>query len=886
MEQDHLLACAVASAGEAVVTVGLDGRFTSWNAAAQDLFGWPAEAVVGRPVADLIPPGREHDVQHLQSDDSVLVETVRRHRDGGHVPVALRLTPLREPDGRRIGTMVLARALHPELQLRAELQRVREDAESSFARSVLPQLTASADGVIQAVNPALCAVSGYAPEQLVGRPFADFVLDGELDEVAERWSGRPAGGVDLERHVRVVRLADGRVLEALVSVVTVRDPTGEVRRLEMSVEDVSALLAAERALRASERRFRSLALRSSDVAFLATAEGELFFATPSVQTLFGYGEEQLGVSGFRFVHPDDQAEVLAAWQQAVSGPGTPVSFRARIRHADGSWRWVEETATNLLDDPDIGAVVVNVTDITARKQAEDQLALLGETDQLTGLLTRYAVLAHLDQALTTATPGRTALVLVDLDGFRLVNAAHGHAVGDDVLTQVSQRLLGVVRGKEALGRIAGDRFAVVLSDLGDPAVLHGVVGRLAAALERPLQVHGVEVAVTATVAAVRGVAADPSVVLDSATLVEAAEAAVAGARRDGPGQVRVETAVSHSKLVARAGLVNELRGALARDELEVHYQPVVDLRTGRVLGAEALVRWAHPERGLVMPGEFIDAAEQSGLVLPLGEQVLRRACAAAARLVARPGGGGFRVAVNLSARQIAHPGVVAMVRDALQSTGCSSSDLVLEVTESAVMADVDAAGARLGELRDLGVELAVDDFGTGYSSLTYVKRLPVNTLKIDRSFVAGLGRDADDTAIVTSVVSLAATIGLDCVAEGVETQEQATALVALGCPAAQGYLWARPMDEQALDAWLREHGSVAVPRPAHVPRELRVDARRRRRPSSLQPRALARIRDLHSGGASLEAIATALNDHGLPSPDGTRWHARSVARVVNGLHGG
>ena len=889
-QRDRLLADAVACAGDAFVTTDLDGIVTTWNRAAQELLGWSPDEVVGQPLARLVPQGR---VQARPgwggagADPSTgaaatvpgltgpgLVETLRLHRSGRLVPVEVRSAPLRDRAGRVVGTVTVARDPSPQLRPRAELEQTRVLAQHG-AHSVLAQLTLDGRGRISAVNPALCALSGYDEQDLLGQPYRDFVVREQLDEVAERWDQRARGRSDQRRRVRRLRRADGSVVETLVTVVEVPEDGGSPARTELAVEDLSAVLAAERAARTSEARWRSLAVRASDVAFLVDARGTVRFVTPSFSQHFGFDESWVvGRSGLDLVHPEDQPAWRALWRATVEPGSPPVTFRGRIRHADGTWRWVEQKVTNRLDDPDVGAMVVNVLDISDIRAAQERLALLSETDQLTGLLVRRGLIARLEQALLAGPGEQVALVVADLDGFGVVNAVHGHGVGDEVLVAVAERLSRVARRHEALGRIAGDRFALVLTELSDPEALAEVVQRITSVLQQPVTVRGHELTLTATVAAVPGVAADPGVVVDSAALVDAAEATLSAARRHGPAQVRVETAVPRSKMLARAAVLDDLRRGLRRGELVVHYQPVIDLRSGRPRGAEALVRWAHPQRGLLLPADFIAAAEDSGQIVALGEQVLLAACARAQQWASRPGGEDFTVAVNLSARQIAAPDVVETVRRALRTTGCAGRSLVLEVTESAVMADLAAARETLEALRALGVELAVDDFGTGYSSLTYLKQFPVSTLKVDRSFVSGLGVDADDTAIVTSVIGLAATIGLDCVAEGVETPEQATTLLALGCTAGQGHVWARAMPDQALDRWLLEQ-----PHPATRQAETPAPARS----APLDPAVLHRMAEMQREGASLHTIAAALNAEGVPTTEGKRWHARSVARVVQTL---
>jgi EAL domain-containing protein (putative c-di-GMP-specific phosphodiesterase class I) len=351
------------------------------------------------------------------------------------------------------------------------------------------------------------------------------------------------------------------------------------------------------------------------------------------------------------------------------------------------------------------------------------------------------------------------------------------------------------------------------------------------------------------------------------------------------GRIHVARAESASASVSRARLLEDLSRAVDNDELVVHFQPVVAIADGRPVGAEALVRWKHPQKGLLSPGAFIAAAEDSGLIIEVGRDVLMRACAGAARWVsARGPHRPFHVAVNLSAKQLTRGGIVDVVREALQATGAPARCLVLEVTESAVMSDVDEAVHTLQELRNLGVGVAVDDFGTGYSSLTYLKRFPVTTLKIDRSFVGGLGHNSDDAAIVSSVISLARAMQLDCVAEGVETEQQRLVLQALGCSFGQGFLWSPALDADMFEIWLGaavEDGDGGRGWQAPVAAPTATVGQQKAMPSTqVSSAVLERIIELHGSGASLHTIAAALNGEQLLTGQRKRWTSRSVALLL------
>ncbi|MFP5219749.1 MAG: EAL domain-containing protein [Actinomycetes bacterium] len=866
-EQRRLAEAVVRGANDAIVTVDLAGRITLWNDACERMFGWREAEMLGRDASVLLPPGREHELASALEglDETAPLETDRLHRTGRLVPVSRRTAPLHDESGGVVGVCAIFRDISRELELRRQLEQSRSVAETRFRQSAVAQATVSPQGVLLDVNPALCRLLGRDQRELLGRSVLDLVLESERDEAAANLALLASGERSESRHERTALHADGRVVDTRISVFSVKDSgTGEVLRLEAMVEDISETVAAQRELQLREARAASLALNTADVGFFCSADAELLYVSPSVERHFGYRpEDVVGSVGFEFWHPEDEPGVRAVWEAAVAGPAGRTSvFEARVRHADGTWRWVEETVTNRLDEPEIAAMVVNLKDVTDRKRIEHALEELAGKDVLTGLPTRGPLMAALDAGFAAGRAATTAVAVVDLARFRLVNETLGHRGGDTVLAEVAARLSVAVCGRGVVARLGGDRFAVALSDVVDIADLFELAAELLAEVERPLSVEGEPVSLTAHVGAVLGPASDAGALLSSA------EAALRSATSSGDGPLHVVRADSASTALFRARLVEELRRGVERGEVVVHFQPVVSLADGRPVGAEALVRWEHPERGLLLPGAFIDVAEESGLLGPIGDAVLREACLAAADWSVS--GARLRVSVNLSATQLTRPGLVDRVRTVLDETGARPTDLLLEVTESAVMSDMQVAVAALQELRELGVGVAVDDFGTGYSSLTYVRQFPVTALKIDRSFVGGLGQSGDDAAIVSSVISLAASMGLECIAEGVESEPQRLVLQALGCRLAQGFLWSQAVDRPDVDAWL----TAAI---AHADGGA---APRRRDDEETRAAALARALDMHASGASPHTIAAALNANRLLTPEGRRWSARTVSLLL------
>ena len=491
----------------------------------------------------------------------------------------------------------------------------------------------------------------------------------------------------------------------------------------------------------------------------------------------------------------------------------PVVVRHRLLRRDGSRRWVQGhmTAAGWDEHGEPVRVIGTMQDVTEQKHAEDLLAHQALHDSLTGLVNREVLLDRLERVLAEPQPDGSlvAVVFLDLDRFKWVNDSRSHAAGDRLLVAVARALASALRPTDTLARFGGDEFVVLCERVqGEQDVLQ-IARRLARAVEQPVlrdglpdpDLDGVQVTASLGVAtALHGVASDAE------ALVRDADIAMYRAKELGRARFEVFDEGMRERATARLQTQSELTAALGNAQLQVQYQPVVDPRTGLVTGTEALVRWAHPERGMLMPDQFVPHAEETGLIVPLGAAVLAEACATTAAWNRRRSSP-LTVAVNLSARQLSDPHLVDVVVEALQRSGLPAHLLCLEVTETVVMEDAAASALVLERLRAVGVHVAIDDFGTGYSSLAYLLSLPVDLLKVDRSFVAKVTDDGPGAAIVTAVIALARTLGLGVVAEGVETLAQRGTLVDLGVGSAQGWLWGRAVPaEQAV--WVSALGPV------------------------------------------------------------------------------
>ncbi|MGH2366569.1 MAG: putative bifunctional diguanylate cyclase/phosphodiesterase [Chloroflexota bacterium] len=548
--------------------------------------------------------------------------------------------------------------------------------------------------------------------------------------------------------------------------------------------------------RAAEAHFRSLVANATEVIAIVDAAGTLRYQSPAAERVWGYAPEQLtGTNTHDLVHPDDRAAAQALFAQVLAGSGTTLTAELRLRHANGTWRDCEVVVTNRLADPGVAGLVATYRDVTERKRYERELAQLAFHDPLSGLPNRALFLDRLERALARAERHHrpVAVLFLDVDNFKVVNDSLGHGVGDQLLVTVAERIQTCLRAEDTAARLGGDEFTVLLEDVTAGHEAEAVAERIAATLQVPIVLQGREVVVTASI----GIAFSAPGRDRPDGLLRHADLAMYRAKTAGKARWAVFDQSMNDAAVERLELETDLRRALDREEFRVYYQPITHLGSRRITEVEALVRWEHPQRGLVSPAQFIPVAEETGLIVPLGQWVLEEACRQTRiwhrECPAQPGEAPLTVSVNLSARQFQHPELVEDIARVLDETGIDSRSLKLEITESVVMANADAAVLTLHRLKDLGVQLAIDDFGTGYSSLSYLKRFPVDTLKIDRSFVDRLGQNPQDTAIVQSVVALAKTLRLSLTAEGVETAEQLGHLQELGCDRGQGYYFARPL---------------------------------------------------------------------------------------------
>ncbi|MGH8869940.1 MAG: putative bifunctional diguanylate cyclase/phosphodiesterase [Actinomycetes bacterium] len=575
------------------------------------------------------------------------------------------------------------------------------------------------------------------------------------------------------------------------------------RAYDALVDEVRERRAAEDALRASEGRFRSLVQRASDLTTVTDATGAVTYVSPAVQGLLGYRpDELLGTSLFDHVDLADRNRVTEALRGLAAEPSGVTTIEMRLRTRDGRWRSLEAVCQNLLADPDVLGIVWNGRDVTERRLLENQLTHQAYHDPLTGLPNRARFLDRLEEALDSAEQeGSVSVVLVDLDGFKNVNDTLGHAAGDELLQRTAERLRGCVLHGDTVARLGGDEFAVLVPD-GVPEHAIAIARRIIDVMREPIRVAGELVTVGASV----GVAHRDGHTL-AVDLLRDADIAMYAAKHAGKGCTTVFERDMRERTSRRMELHQQLARAVALGEIDVHYQPIVDLENGQVAWLEALARWRHPDRGLVAPQEFIPVAEETGAILDIGREVLEQACRAG-RLWRDtvPGCETLGITVNVSVRQVLSGNLADEVAEALAASALPASALVLELTESMLLEDSASVQAELRRLKAVGVRLAVDDYGAGYSSLGSLLTLHADVVKIDRSLL-----DVDTargSSLVQAISGLGRTLGLQVVAEGVETPEHLAHARAAHCSAAQGHHFSRPVPADEVPAMLRADALV------------------------------------------------------------------------------
>ncbi|HEX7249869.1 MAG TPA: EAL domain-containing protein [Burkholderiales bacterium] len=792
-----------------------DRRFFLCNPRFAEMFGWKAEELIGQegevvyPSAESYAALGEIAVPILTSGRQLDLEWEMRRKDGTSF-VARLIAKAIDPDHTRHGTVWIIEDITERRRQADQIQRLLREQEAILGTAYIGMVFLK-DRQIVRCNRRYEEMYGYAPGEMDGMHVSALYASEEADAKAKFAYAKLNLG-QTSRRIELCRRKDGSTFWMRADGRAV-DPQDPYKGSVWTVEDVTEQRRAEEQLQRVLAEQQAL-LNNVVVGIKFTRERKTVRCNRRFEEMFGYAPGAAVGSSSRDMYFTDEEYEKVVPVYAEIDLGRTHTREQWLRRQDGSGFWCRISGRAVEPgDPSKGHVWL-LEDITQARQAEERVQrVLAKTEQevaertaelraaneraqhladhdaLTGLPNRRLLEDRLTQALALSYRNRkqTAVMFVDLDRFKTINDSLGHSVGDVLLKEVAVRLGKQLREVDTICRTGGDEFVVVLPEIKRSADAANVAQKIIENLSQPVRVDERELTVTPSI----GIAVFPEDGRDAETLIRNADAAMYHAKESGRANYQFFTEQMNLSASRRLALENDLRRALARGELRVHYQPIVDAKSGKVSGHEALIRWQHPERGLLPPSEFIQVAEDTGLILKIGEWVLMEACRWATFIGVERN---IPVSVNLSARQFNDPKLVQLVARALKETGLPASLLTLEITESTAMQQTDVTLGTLRRLKELGVSIAIDDFGTGYSSFSYLKLFPVNSLKIDRSFISEVERDGDNRAIVAAIIALAQVLGLKVVAEGVETEAQKQFLRGFGCEQVQGYLTGKPVD--------------------------------------------------------------------------------------------
>ena len=818
-EMAQRLAAIVEFSQDAIIGKDLDGAIISWNRAAEKMYGYTSTEVIGRDLSLLLPVERQAEqrviMERVQKGLAVeSLETQRLNKAGSVLEVSLSISPIKDASGRVTGASTIARNItaHKHADEQLKLQSAALEAAANAI------VITDSHGSIMWVNGAFAKITGYSKEEVLGKNPRLLKSGNQIDSYyAELWSTISSGKV--WRGEIVNRRKDGTAYTEEMTITPVtRDSGNPANRYFIAIkQDITERKKSEEALLFKTALLEAQAETTIDGILVVDESDHIILANTQFGHQFGIPEELL--------HTKDDREVLD-WVTAQVEDSD--AFGKRVKHLYGhrSEKSRDEFAlkNGIIFDRYTAPLVDSrgqyrgriwyFRDITDRKVAEQRVQYLAYYDDLTGLPNRALLQDRLAKAVADARrqKHKVALLFLDLDGFKDINDSLGHSVGDLLLQGVAERLKKWGREQDTIARLGGDEFLVMLTHVRDVPDAAVATERLMDVINGAFVIQGRNLNVSCSI----GVSIFPEHGVDGETLIKNADAAMYSAKQSGRNNFRFFTEDLNTQAVERVTLENSLRSAPAREELFLMYQPQIDIATGRITGLEALLRWQHPELGLVPPDKFIRIAENSGLILPIGEWVLRTACSQT-RKWQDEGLPAVTVAVNVSAVQFRHEGFCGLVRKVLEETGLPPQYLELELTETLLLANTELMLPVVQELKDMGVMVAIDDFGTGYSNFSYLKRLQISKLKIDRSLIRDIAVNPDDAAITAAIISMAKSLRLKVIAEGVEDEAQMSFLRAHQCDEIQGYYFSKPLTVdkvadklrgKAVHALSANHGAV------------------------------------------------------------------------------
>jgi diguanylate cyclase (GGDEF)-like protein/PAS domain S-box-containing protein len=794
-ETAQKLAAIVEFSQDAIIGKDIDGVITSWNRAAEKMYGYTTSEAVGRDLSMLLPLERQAEIRAiLERVKNGLpiecLETQRLTKAGCVLDASLSISPTKDARGRITGASTIARDI--TLRKRSE-QRLKLQAAALQAAANAIIIT-DFKGTIVWVNRAFTTMTGYSEEEVLGKN-PRLLKSGEQPECyyADLWSTISSGKI--WRGEIVNRRKDGTTYTEEMTITPV---AGDLNNLANGCfiaikQDITERKRAEEELYGSRQMLQSILDNIPQRVFwkdrnsiylgcnraLATDAG-----LDAAAAIIGKSDCDLSWIAMAEHYRDDD-------QRVMGQDSAKLNFQEQLSRPDGSMRWIQTNKLPLRDRKGkVTGVIGTYEDITERKLAEERVQFLAYYDALTGLPNRTLLQDRLAKALAGARrrKDKVAVLFLDLDRFKTINDSLGHSVGDLLLQEVAERLKRWAREQDTVARVGGDEFLIVLSAVKDVADAAVAAGRILDAMIPEFVIQGRSLSVRCSL----GISIFPDHGLDAESLIKNADAAMYGAKEGGRNKYSFFTQDMNAQAAERLTLENSLRSALEKGELFLVYQPQMEISTASIIGLEALLRWQHPDLGLVPPDKFIRIAENSGLIVPIGEWVLRTACAQARRWQAE-GLPAVSVAVNVSAIQFRQEGFCELIKRVLHETDLAPQFLELELTESLLLTNADVMLSAVRELKAMGVKLAIDDFGTGYSSLSYLRQFPVSKLKVDRSFIRDIAENADNAAITIAIISMAKSLNLKVIAEGVEDEAQMSFLRAHHCDEIQGYYFSKPL---------------------------------------------------------------------------------------------
>lgn len=795
-----------------IITFDEEASILHVDQSAQKLFGYEKEELLGKSFAVILPVRlREIYRKELKrflatgkkSNSWQSIEQFGLHKFGHEIPVEISFGEHNFITDRKIFTAVIRDI--SERRKAQDALRKSEEYENLFkhANDAIVVFDPHTEEILDA-NDFACRLFGYERAEIVGETLALVYRD------------------ERERRNRTTKLLENGSIESYESIHYRKDGSPVCVSINSSLiefsgktailsfkRDVTAKYEADRALRESENKLRMLIESMREGLIQLDNDDRIVFTNRRFCEMIGYTEhELLGQKASQLLLSSEEKKIVKkANQRRREGVSETYEIKLKTKGGDSIWSLVG--AVPILDSEDnvIGSMSIH-SDITERKRAEEMLRHNAMHDLLTGLPNRALFLEHLRRVINRSPLRKSnfAVLFLDFDGFKLINDSLGHAAGDELLRCIAQRLQSVIRANDVVARLGGDEFTILLDELLEPQDFINVVERIQSIFREPFQIEGREIFISASI----GIALKDEKYLSPEDILRDADIAMYRAKSAGKARYEIFNQQMHEQITRRLQLETELRSAFEKNEFLVFYQPVVELATHEIMGFEALIRWQHPTHGLIMPGEFIPIAEETGVIVPIGEWVLEEACRQLCEWQARyPYNQSLTVSINLSCKQFTQLDLAERVRKILVRTGLNARSLRLEVTETHIMENNHLAVTIMNDLRNLGVRLSIDDFGTGYSSLSYLQRLPIDYLKIDRSFVGLLDSTQENREIVKAIVMLAKNLGMDVIAEGIETIAQAETLMNLECRFGQGYLYSKPTDAKAAENLLKTAFSPA-----------------------------------------------------------------------------